>query len=176
MTQELRETVPRLSRIAWVTEPDYPGMDLYPKSADQAAAAMKLRLKHLLVRSPADLDAALATLAADPPDGLGVATTGTILANAARVVETASRAKISALYTTKVPVAGGGLMSYGPDLNEIIHRHTWMMDKILKGAKPGDIPVEEPAKFELSINLKTAKALGLTIPRALLMQADEVIE
>jgi putative ABC transport system substrate-binding protein len=177
MTQVLRETVPHLSRIAWISEPTYPGMDLYLKSADQAAAAMKLRLKHLFVRHPADLDAALATLAAHPPDGLGVSTTGIILANVARVVELAARSKIPALYTTNVPVAGGnGLMSYGPDMNEIIRRHAWMMDKILKGAKASDIPVEEPAKFQLSINLKTARALGLTIPRALLMQADEVIE
>lgn len=176
MTQVLRETVPRLSRIAWLSDPNYPGMDLYIKSADQAAAAMKLRLKHLFVHTRADLDTALAALAADRPDALGVATSGIIMANVPRVVECASQSRIPALYSTKVPVTLGGLMSYGPDLNEIIRRHAWMIDKVLKGAKPGDIPVEEPAKFELSINLKTARSLGLTIPRALLMQADEVLE
>jgi putative ABC transport system substrate-binding protein len=176
MTQLLREAVPRLSRIAWLIEPDYPGMDLYIKWTEQAAAAMKLRLRNLFIRTSQDLDAALATLAAYRPDALGVATSPVMLANAQRIIDFLSRSGIPALYTTNVPVRMGGLMSYSPDLTEIVRRHAWMIDKILKGAKPSAIPVEEPAKFTVSVNLTTARSLGLTIPRSLLMQADEVIE
>ena len=176
MTQLLREAVPRASRIAWLSEPEYPGMDLYIKSADQAAAAMGLRLRHLFVRTRADLDGALAALAADRPDAMGVATSGIIMANVTRVIEHASLSRIPALYNTRIPVTIGGLMSYGPHLPAIVRRHAEMIDKILKGAKPRDIPVEEPAKFELIINLRTARTLGLTIPRSLLIQADEVFE
>jgi putative ABC transport system substrate-binding protein len=176
MTQILREAVPRMWRVAWLGDPSFPGMDLYMKSAEQVAAAMGLRLKFLSVRTPAELDAALASLGADRPDALGVATTGTILKNLARIVEFMAQAQIPAMYTIKFSVPLGGLMSYGPDVIEVARRHAWMIDKILKGAKPSEIPVEEPTKFELSINMKSARALGLTIPRSLLMQADEVIE
>jgi putative ABC transport system substrate-binding protein len=176
MTQMLREAVPRMWRVAWLGDPGFPGMDLYSKAADQAAAAMGLRVKSLLVRTAAELDAALASLGGDRPDALGVATAGVVLRNLARVVEFAARAQIPAMYTIKLPVPLGGLMSYGPDLTEIARRHTWMIDKIFKGTRPSEIPVEEPTRFELSINMKTAKALGLTISRSLLMQADEVFE
>jgi putative ABC transport system substrate-binding protein len=176
MTQVMRDAVPNLSRITWLSEPGYPGMNLYLKSAEQAAAAMGLRLKHLFVRTAQDLDAALAELAANQPDALGVATTGIILSRVKRVIDLALRTRIPALYTTRIAVPDGGLMSYGPDLDEIIRRHAWMIDKIFKGAKPTGIPVEEPAKFTFSINLRTARAMGLAIPRSLLMQADEVIE
>lgn len=176
MTQILREAVPRMWRVAWLGDPDYPGMDLYAKAAEQAAAAFGLRLRHLFVRTATELDAALASLGANRPDALGVATTGTILRNLARLVEFVAQAQIPAMYTIKIPVPRGGLMSYGPDVIEIARRHAWMIDKIFKGARPSEIPVEEPTKFELSINLKTARSLGLTIPRSLLMQADEVFE
>lgn len=176
MLQMLREAVPRMWRVALLGDPNFPGMDLYTRSADQAVASMGLRSKLLFVRTEAELDAALASLGGDRPDALSVATTGIVLKNLARIVEFAARAQIPAMYSIKLPVPRGGLMSYGPDLAEIARRHTWMIDKILKGAKPGDIPVEEPTKFEFSINMKTARALGLTIPRSLLMQADEVFE
>jgi putative ABC transport system substrate-binding protein len=176
MTQVLREMVPRLARLVWLSDPDYPGMDLYIKAGDEAAARMGVASKNLAVRTLPDLDAALAAHAGDRPDALCVSTTGVILANHRRIVEFASRAKIVALYTTRIPVIHGGLVSYGPDLAEIARRHAWMVDKILQGARPSEVPVEEPAKFLLSINMKTAKSMGLSIPRSLLMQADEVIE
>ena len=176
LTQILREAVPRMWRLAWLGDPDYPGMDLYAKSAEQAAAAMGLRMKPLFVRTAAELDAALASLGADRPDALGVATTGVILRNLVRIIEFVAQAQIPAMYSIKISVSRGGLMSYGADVIEIARRHAWMIDKILKGAKPGDIPVEEPTRFEFSINMKTARSLGLTIPRSLLMQADEVFE
>ncbi|MEO8653028.1 MAG: ABC transporter substrate-binding protein [Ramlibacter sp.] len=176
MTQILREAVPRMWRVAWLGDASFPGMDLYIKAAEQAAAAFGLRMKHLFVHTATELDAALASLGADRPDAVGVATTGTILRNLGRVVDFVAQAQIPATYTLKISVPRGGLMSYGPDVIEIARRHAWMIDKILKGASPSDIPVEEPTKFELSINMKTARSLGLTIPRSLLMQADEVIE
>lgn len=93
-----------------------------------------------------------------------------------RVVELAARHRLPALYSLRPPVEMGGLMSYGPDINEIWRQAAGFVDKILKGAKAGDLPAEQPTKFELVINLKAAKALGITIPRAMLLRADEVIQ
>ncbi len=176
MTQVLREAIPRLSRITWLSDPDYPGMPLYIKWTEEAASAMGLRLNTLAVRTQSDLDLAFTSIARDRPDGLAFAMTGAIRLNQARIIEFTSRLKIPALYSTREPVLGGGLMSYGPDFGAIDRRDAWMIDKILKGAKPSEIPVEEPSKFLLSINMKTARAMGLAIPQGLLMQASEVIE
>ena len=176
MTQLLRETVPRMSRVAWMGDPDYPAMDLYIKAAEQAAAAMKLRWTHLPVRTLADLDAALASMERERPDGLGVAMTGPLVVNVNRVIEFAARHKLPTLYSIEPPVRRGGLMSYGQDYKDIHSRVAWMIDKIFKGAKPSDIPVEEPARFNLIINMKTANAMGLVIPPIVLLQATELIE
>lgn len=175
-TQVLRDAVQRLSRITWVSDPDYPGMAQYMREIEKACAVMRLRLTVLEVRNLPDLEAALAAMARERPEGVVVSMTGVMLSNELRIIEFMARVKIPALYTTPRPVRLGGLMSYSTDMLAIVDRDAWMIDKILKGAKPSDIPVEEPSKFSFKINLKTARSMGFTFPRALLMQADEVFE
>ncbi len=176
MTQLLRDAVPRTSRVIWLADLEYPGMTLYRKANEQAALAMGLRLTTLPVRTHSDLDAALATVERDRPDVLGVATTGVISANIGRIVDFAARQRIPALYSTSGAVRNGGLMSYGPDFSDLARRGAETVDKIFKGAKPADIPVQEPAKFLFILNKGTAKALGLTVPPHVLALADEVLE
>jgi len=176
MTQVLRDTVPGLSRITWLAEPDYPGMALYWKSTSEAAAAMGIRAIMAPVRSVSDLSVALANLERDRPDALGVSTTGVLIEHIVRIVEFAAQHRLPTLYSTAFAVHQGGLMSYGPDFAAIDRRIASMVDKILKGAKPIDIPVEEPARFLLIINMKTARAIGLNIPKAVLLRADELVE
>jgi len=176
VTQVLRDAVPRLSHVTWLKDPDYPGMGGYVQEVEKACSAMGLRLTNLDVRNVPDLDAALTALARERPEGVVVSMTGVMLSNEPRIIEFMSRLKIPALYTTPRPVRLGGLMSYSTDMLAIVERDASMIDKILKGAKPSDIPVEEPSKFSLKVNLRTARAMGFTFPRALLMQADEVFE
>ena len=176
MTQILRETVPRMSSIVWLADPDYPGMASYWKFSSQAALAMNIQASLLPVRTLVDLDAALSSLARERPDGIGVSMTGPIAQHAGRIVEFAARNRLPALYSTAGIVRAGGLMSYGPNFDAVNSRIAWMIDKIFKGAKPNDIPVEEPARFTLIINMKTAKAMGLVIPPIVLLQATELIE
>ena len=176
MIQLLRDTVPRMSRLVGLADPDYPGMDMYSKSVMQAATALGLRATHVPVRSLADLDAALASMEKDRPDALSVAMTGTLAQHGIRIVEFASRHKLPTHYSIESMVRRGGLMSYGQDFAAVHSRAAWMIDKIFKGAKPSDIPVEEPARFSFIINMKTAKAIGLVIPPIVLLQATELIE
>lgn len=176
MTQILRDTLPGMSRLTWLNDPDYPGMALYMKSTEQAARAMGLRLAFLAVRTSADLDAAFLNLERNRPDAIGIATAGALLDGLGRIVEFAARHKMPALYSIEAPVLNGGLMSYAADFGAMGQRNAAMIDKIFKGIKPSDIPVEEPAKFLLTINMKTARALGLTIPQSVLLQATKVIE
>jgi len=176
MTEILRDTVPRMSRVTWLADPDYPGMDLYWKSALRAAAAMGVVATLSPVRSESDLSVALTNLERDPPDALGVATTGVLIQHSGRVIDFAARHKLPTLYSTSGAVRRGGLMSYGPDFVAINRRIASMVDKILKGARPADIPVEEPAKFLLIINTGAARAIGLTIPSEILLRADELVE
>jgi putative ABC transport system substrate-binding protein len=176
MTQVLGDTVPRMSSLTWLADPDYPGMDLYWKSTLQAATAMGVRASLSPVRSASDLDAALANLVRDRPDALGIATTGVLTQQIDRVIEFAAKRKLPTLYSTSGAVRRGGLMSYGPDFVAIDRRIASMVDKILRGSRPMDIPVEEPAKFLLIINMKTAAAIGLNIPMVVRLQADELIE
>ena len=176
MTQVLRDTVRGLTRVTWLADPDYPGMDQYWKWVLQAAVKMGIRARRLPVRSVADLGQALAELERDRPDALAVSTTGVLIQHVGRVVEFATRQRLPALYSTPGAVRQGGLMSYGPDFRAIDRRIASMVDKILTGTRPSDIPVEEPAKFLLVINTKAAKAIGLNIPQKVLALADELIE
>ncbi len=175
-TQVLRDAVPGLSRITWLCEPDYPGMAQYKREIEKACTAMGLHLTMLDVRNLSDLEAALAATARARPEGVAVSMTGVMLSNELRIIEFMSRTKIPTLYTTPRPVRSGGLMSYSTDMLAIMDRDAWMIDKILKGTKPSEIPVEEPTKFSFQINLKTARAMGFTFPQALLVQADGVFE
>jgi putative ABC transport system substrate-binding protein len=128
------------------------------------------------VRDPDQLEGAFSAMAQERVQGLTVPPDGMFLAHQARIIDLAARHGMPAMYGVREVVEAGGLMGYGVDLPEMYRRGAFFVDRILKGAKPGDLPVEQPTKFELVINLKTAKALGLTIPPSLLQRADQVIE
>ena len=128
------------------------------------------------VRKPEDIEAAFNAMATQHTDALLVGLDSVVIANRARVVELAAKQRLPAIYASREFVESGGLLSYGPHYGDLYRRAAIYVDKILKGAKPADLPVEQPTKLEIVINLKTAKALGLTIPPTLLARADEVIE
>jgi len=128
------------------------------------------------VQNEADIEAAVAALAREPDSGLIVAADAFNAANRALIMTLVERRRLPAIYYLRQAVAEGGLMSYGPDTADIVRRSASYVDRILKGANPADLPVQQPIKFELAINLKAAKALGLKPPMSLLARADEVIE
>jgi putative tryptophan/tyrosine transport system substrate-binding protein len=128
------------------------------------------------LRTPADLDNAFAALTRDPPDALLTFVDPFTVRHRQRIVAFAATGRLPAIYEDRVFAEAGGLVSYGPSVQDNCRRAATYVDKILKGAKPGDLPVEQPTKFELIVNLKTAKALGLEIPPSLLARTDEVIE
>jgi len=172
----LKDTVPNLKRVTILWEPDFPGIELYRVEAERAAQALGIRLTLLPVRTLADLGSALVRMASDRPDALFVATTGAIYTHMAQVIEFAMGQRLPAIYGSTVAVLEGGLMSYIAEIVLLCRRAAAIIDRILKGAKPGEIPVEQPSRFELLINLKTAKALGITVPQSVLLRADEVIQ
>jgi ABC-type uncharacterized transport system substrate-binding protein len=176
MFQFLKESVPRLSKVAILWNPDNLGSAISFRDGEVPAAhALRLALVSLEVRGPADLDHALSTVFSERPDALWVHLI-VALPFRARLLEFAAKNRLPTIAQSSVWPEAGGLMSYGPDSADLYRRGAAQVAKILKGAKPADLPVEQPTKFELVINLKTAKALGLTIPQSLLQRADQVIE
>jgi putative ABC transport system substrate-binding protein len=171
----LRDTVPNLRRVALMWEPDFSGMTQYVEIVMTAARSVGLELIRVPIRSPDDVDAAFSRLSVSRPDALFVSTAGVIHLQMDHVIESAARLRLPAIYGSKLAVTSGGLMSYTANQTELMSRHAAIVDRILKGARPADIPVEEPTTFELVINLKTARALGLVIPQDVLLRADEVI-
>jgi putative tryptophan/tyrosine transport system substrate-binding protein len=155
-----------------------PTAPLEPRVAELAtsAARLGLTLHRSAVRTVDDLDGAIATLAKAHVGALIVLTDPMTLRNRERIVQLAARARLPAIYGFGEFVRAGGLMAYGPSVPNLARRAATYVDKILKGAKPGDLPVEQVDRFELVINLKTAKTLGLTIPPSLLQRADQLIE
>ena len=137
---------------------------------------MGLELQHAEVRGPDEFDGAFAAMARERVGALLVVADAVFHLHRTRLAELAARGRLPAAYGARSSVEAGGLMSYGPSARDLFRRSATFVDKILKGAKPGDLPVEQPTKFEMSINLKTAKALGLTIPPSLLWRVDEVIQ
>jgi len=176
MMEVLRDAVPGTKRVTYLWEPDYPGMDLYRRPTERAAAAMGIRLTGLSVRTLADLDAALPQIIQQRPDALLIVISGAIFTHRARIIEFAASQRLPALYTSPQPVLEGGLISYTADYVALARRTAAIIDRILKGAKPSELPVEQPSRFELVINMQTAKTLGLKIPQSLLLRADRVIE
>jgi putative ABC transport system substrate-binding protein len=128
------------------------------------------------VRDATEFDAAFAAMAKARDDAVIVLGDNVLDTRREKLLELAARTRMPAMHPTKTYVAAGGLMSYATDQNDLFRRSAAYVDRILKGAKPGDLPIEQPTKFELVINLKTAKALGLTIPQTLLLRADQVIQ
>jgi putative ABC transport system substrate-binding protein len=172
----LKEALPKLSRVAvlWNAANPYKAYDL--KEVQAVAGALRVTLQTLPVRRPEDLDEAFEAAVKSRAGGLITLEDPFTGAHRRRIVDLALKHRLPAVYATRVFVDAGGLMSYGPNPVDQSRRAATYVDKILKGAKPADLPVEQPTRFELVINMKTAKALGLTIPQSLLLRADEVIQ
>src|SRR5215467_6754028 len=172
----LTEAVPKVRRVAVLSNPDGPSQQLILDNIKTAARSLALQLLPVGALRPGDFDAAFATMARERVGALFVVTDPTYIAHRSRLVDLATRNRLPSMFTQRADVEAGGLMSYGPSFAAMYRRAAYSVDKILKGAKPADLPIEQPTKFELVINLKTAKALGLTIPPSLLARADQVIE
>jgi len=140
-----------------------------------AAASLAIELSLVAARVPEDIDAAFSAVSRAHVQALYVIEGGVFFSHPNETVRLASKARLPAIYGGRLYVDAGGLMSYGSSVPDLYRRSAGYVDKILKGAKPGDLPIEQPTKFELVVNLKTAKALGLTIPESILLRADEVI-
>ncbi len=172
----VRETLPKASRVAALFQPTYDG-GIQLKAAESAARSLGVRLQPLNVESSDDLGPALTEIQRSRPDALIVTSSALFYAARTRLVEFAAKHRLPAIYhQSEFVVSSGGLMSYGPDFRDLNRRAAIYVDKILKGAKPGDLPVEQPTKFELVVNRRAAKALGLTIPQSLLLRADRIVE
>ena len=173
----LREVVPGLSRVALLWNPDARGNLLDYKETETIARSLRLELQSVELSHVEDLDRAFAAATKGRAQALIVPSGNpVVVTKRSQVTSLAQRHRLPAVYNAKEFVMDGGLMSYGPSVPEMFRRAAVYVDKILRGARPGDLPVEQPTKFELAINLKTAKALGLTIPPSLLQRADHVIQ
>jgi putative ABC transport system substrate-binding protein len=175
----LKQAVPGVSRVAVLREPGVVGERLDKdmlKRAEGAARALGVRFEVLEVRGPADFDRAFSDMTRAHAGALTVLGSTMFSTERRRLVDLAAKNRLPAVYPWREFVDAGGLMAYGANIADLYRRAAIYVDKILKGAKPADLPVEQPTKFELVINLKTAKALGLTIPPSLLLRADQVIE
>ena len=170
----VKELVPGPAPIAILKDPRFVGTSW--QQTESAARERGWKLVPLDVRDAAEIEQAFKKAIDTRAGAILVFPGGLIDPHAQRIAELAARNRLPTMYAFRFYVEAGGLMSYGPDLMENFHRAAIFVDKILKGAKPADLPVEQPTKFELVINLKTAKALGLTIPQSLLVRADEVIQ
>jgi putative ABC transport system substrate-binding protein len=172
----IKETVPKVRRVAVLSNPASPVQSLFIREANVAARSLGVQLQLLEARGPNEFDGAFAAMAKERVEALLVPADSVFVLHRTRLADLAARSRLPAAYGIRENVEAGGLMSYGPSTLDLFRRSATFVDKILKGAKPGDLPVERPTKFELVINLKAAKALGLTIPPSLLARADQVIE
>src|SRR5215471_1301155 len=173
----LKEALPKLSRVAILWGVNIPGSNVAKRHVETAARQLRLEVKDFSVNRPDALAAVFATMSEERMGAVLVQRDVLVIErNSATVVALAAQRRLPAMYSFREFPDSGGLMSFGANVNDIHRRSAVFVNKILKGAKPADLPVEQPTKFELVINLKTAKALGLTIPPSLLARADEVIQ
>jgi len=172
----LKQIVPQLTRVAFVINPSSPMSPIHLREAQKAATALGIRLQVVEVRDPDEFERALVVIAKDRPDALYVAGNPNLFSQRLRVLGLVARNRLPAIWFETLWVTDGGLIGYAPNQPDMFRRGAWYVDRILRGAKPADLPIEQPTKFELRVNLKTAKALGLSIPQSLLVRADEVIQ
>jgi ABC-type uncharacterized transport system substrate-binding protein len=177
--EQLKQAVPGVSRVAVLWHPGAVGKrteeDML-KGAEVAASSLGVRLQFVEARGPADFDRAFSEMTRARAGAVTVLSSLMFFNERRRLADLAAKNRLPAVYPAKDFVDAGGLMAYGANRADLFRRAATYVDKILKGAKPGDLPVEQPTKFELVINLKTAKALGLTIPQSVLVRADHIIE
>jgi putative ABC transport system substrate-binding protein len=172
----LKKAIPGAARIAALWNPANPVHGPSLKEIEVAARRLKVELHPMGVQDPEQIEGAFSAMTQERVQALTVPPDGMFLAHQARIIDLAARHRIPTMYGVRELAEAGGLMAYGVNLPEMYRHGAFFVDRILKGAKPGNLPVEQPTKFELVINLKTAKALGLTIPPSLLQRADQVIE
>src|SRR5262245_31776119 len=172
----LKEAVPQATRIGVLWNPTTPSHPPALRALKGAGEKLGVALQMVPARTAEDFDGALASMVAERVGAFLVLGSPLIVSARARLAELAVKYRLPSMFALKEPVEAGGLMSYAADLNELTRRAAVYIDKILKGAKPADLPVEQASKYELVINLKTAKAIGLTMPEAFLLRADKVIE
>jgi putative ABC transport system substrate-binding protein len=172
----LKEAFPGLSRVALLWNAANPGTAVTFRELQEAAQAFKLRTDSLEIQRSEDLPSAFKKVSKQPGTGLVTLLDPLVVSQRARIVELAAESRVPAIYPQKEFVEGGGLMAYGADLSESYRRAAKFVDKILKGAKPGELPVEYPTKFIFTVNLKAAKQIGLIIPPNVLARADRVIK
>ena len=171
----LKEVVPRLSRVAVLGTSTFPGNAQSLKEAELAAGALGVKLQYLDVLGPKDIETAFRGASKGRAEAILAMGGGVLNSLRAQVVELAAKSRLPAMYWATEFVEAGGLMSYGVSVTDLDRRAATYVDKILKGAKPADLPVEQPTKFEFIINLKAAKQIGLTIPPNVLVRADKVV-
>jgi putative ABC transport system substrate-binding protein len=174
---ELLKTVdPRIKRVAVLWNPDTPSNPPRVKAVEEAGRTLRLQLQVIGARTGAELEGTFSSMVREHAQAVLVLSSAFALAERQRMAELAMRYQLLTMCGQREAVEAGGLMSYGPNFDDLFRRGAIYVDKILKGARPADLPIEQPTKFELVVNLKTAKALGLTIPQSVLLRADEVIQ
>ena len=172
----LKEAIPRLARVAVLWNPANQGGPRQWQELQSAARKLRVTLQSVEARDPNDVPKAFAAMARKPPDALLTIASPITTAYRPIIVDFATKQHVPTMFATKADVEAGGLISYAPSLTDAFRRAARYVDKVLKGANPAELPIEDPAKFELVINRKTAKALKLTIPKTLLLQADQILE
>jgi len=178
MVELLKEVAPQTSRVALMFNPQTSpnGGSYFLKPVEAAAPLLKVGMIAAPIHNPAEIEVVMAQLSQGADTGLIVMPDIFVLAHRQEIISLAAQFRLPAVYTYRLFPAGGGLMSYGTDLGDLFHRAASYVDRILKGERPSDLPVQMPAKYELIINLKAARALGLDIPMSVQQRADEVIE
>jgi putative ABC transport system substrate-binding protein len=173
----LKQAVPHAGRVAVLGDPGHPAYPIYWRELGLAARTLRVALQAADVRNREELESAFSAMTRAPvPGGIVVVPDTLTISNSGRIANLAAKSRLPAVFGFQEAAAAGGLMGYGPRARDLFHRAATYVDKILKGARPADLPVEQPTRFELVINLKTAKALGLRIPQSLLLRSDQVIE
>ena len=172
----LKECVPGLARVAFLWNPDNDSNLAFLEELIIAVPALGLQLISVPMRTSEEYEGAFAAMMQRQPNAFVTQNDPLILQHIGQIIDFVAEHRLPAMYQAKENVEAGGLMAYGATLSDLFTRSAWYVHRILQGAKPADLPVEQPTKFELSINLKTAKALGIEVPPALLARADEVIE
>jgi putative tryptophan/tyrosine transport system substrate-binding protein len=172
----LKELVPRLARVAVLWNPDNPALMVSSRSAIAAAQKLDVKLTFVPVKEVSTLEVVLNGVSQHNPDGLLVMAEPSLIAQGRRIAAFAAKGRLPAVYSYPEHAKAGGLLTYATSYYDLFRRVATYVDRIAKGARPGDLPIEQPTKFEMIVNLKTARALGLTIPPSLLLRADQVIE
>ena len=172
----LKEAFPKVTRVAFLWQSTGPRGNLALTEVEAAAKALRVKLLSLPVRSLDDFEGAFARAKRDGAQALSTTIGGLIITQQRQVLDFAAKNRLPATYPYSEFVEAGGLMSYGPDITDLWRRAADFVDKILKGTKPADMPVEQPTKFEFVVNLKTVKQIGMTIPQKVMERADKVIQ